>query len=220
MIHQYGTSECYGPATASYVSPKWSHKDSDERYKLIARQGVPLPVVDDLMIANPVTMAPTPRDGKTLGEVMLRGNTVMAGYLHGQGQTDEALKNGWFHTGDMAVWHEDGSFELRDRVKDMIISGGENISSVEIEEVLYRHKDVFEAAVVGTPDGDLDEAPCAFVHCVEGAEVTSDELTDFCREHLDNKKVPKLFVFQKLPKTATGKIRKYELRETARAMAP
>lgn len=218
VFHQYGTTECYGPATAVFSSSEWENMDPQSRYNLIARQGVPMPVIDDLAIANPNTLEPVPKDGKTLGEVLIRGNTIMAGYLHDEEATETALKDGWFHTGDMAVWHADGSFEIKDRVKDMIISGGENISSVEIEEVLYKHEDVYEAAVVGKPDANLMETPCAFVHCVEGASVSPEELADFCRTHLETYKVPKLFVFQELPKTATGKIRKYALRNTARSL--
>lgn len=218
VIHQYGTSECYGPATAVFSHPEWEKAEAQERYNFIARQGLPMPVVDDLMIADPDTLKPVPRDGRTLGEVMLRGNTIMAGYFHNEEETEAVLKDGWLHTGDMAVWHEDGSFEIKDRIKDMIISGGENISSVEIEEVLYKHEGVYEAAVVGKPDDDLDEAPCAFIHCVDGASVTPKQLADFCHAHLDSYKVPKFFVFQELPKTATGKVRKYALREAARSM--
>ncbi len=219
VIHQYGTTECYGPATAAFPSPEWEKADPQMRYNLVARQGVPMPVIDDLLIAKPNSTDPVPKDGKTLGEVLMRGNTIMAGYFHDEEATQAAFKDGWFHTGDMAVWHADGSFEIKDRVKDMIISGGENISSVEIEEVLYKHKDVYEAAVVGKPDDDLRETPCAFVHCFEGASLSPEELADFCRTHLETYKVPKLFVFQELPKTATGKIRKYALREAARSLS-
>jgi fatty-acyl-CoA synthase len=183
----------------------------------MARQGVRYPTLEALMVADPVTMAPVPQDGQTLGELMLRGNTLMKGYLANARATDEVFRGGWFHTGDLAVWHPDGYVEIKDRSKDIIISGGENISSLEIEEALYRHPAVMEAAVVARPDEKWGETPCAFVTLKPGAgRVTEAELVQWCRQHLAGFKVPRRVVFGPLPKTATGKIQKYVLREQAR----
>lgn len=218
VIHQYGTSESYGPATAAFRPSGWHRLGKEKQFEITARQGAPTPVVDDLIVADPTSMTLAPRDGKSLGEVMLRGNAVMAGYFNDKDASDEVLRNGWFHTGDIAVWHTDGSIEVKDRSKDMIISGGENVSSVEIEEVLYQHEEVFEAAVVAKPDKKLVEAPCAFINRIEGGKVTAEDLVAFCRQSLETSKVPKVFIFQELPKTATGKIQKYALREIAQTL--
>ncbi len=220
VTHQYGSSECYGPATVAFRSPEWEQLEPSKRIERMSRQGVPTPVVEELMVADTESMQPVPRDGETLGEIMLRGNAIMLGYFNNKEASDEAFRDGWFHTGDMAVWHRDGSIEIKDRSKDMIISGGENISSVEIEDVLYQHEDVSEVAVVAKPDKELVEAPCAFIDRVEGGTVTADDLAAFCRLSLESRKVPTMFVFQELPKTATGKVRKYALRELAQSLNP
>jgi fatty-acyl-CoA synthase len=171
------------------------------------------------MVADPVSLAPVPRDGATMGEVMLRGNTVMKGYLRNPAATEDAFRGGWFHTGDLAVWHPDGYVEIKDRSKDIIISGGENVSSLEVEEVLYRHPAVMEAAVVARPDPKWGETPCAFVTLkVPTAPATADDIIAWCREHLAHFKVPRAVVFGPLPKTSTGKIQKYLLREQAKVV--
>ncbi len=218
VTHQYGSSECHGPATVAWRQSEWEHLDEQERYKRIARQGVPTPIMDDLIVADPKTMKLIPRDGAATGEIMLRGNAVMSGYFDDEEASRKVFADGWYHTGDIAVWHSDGAIEIKDRSKDMIISGGENISSVEIEEVLYQHPEVFEAAVVAIPDKLLVEAPCAFVDRVAGSTINADELVHFCRSFLAESKIPRNFVFRKLPKTATGKVLKYTLREIAQSM--
>jgi fatty-acyl-CoA synthase len=172
-----------------------------------------------LMVADPATMVPVPADGATIGEVMIRGNTVMKGYLRNPRATEEAFRGGWYHSGDLGVSHPDGYVEIKDRAKDIIISGGENISSLEVEEVLYRHPKVLEAAVVARPDEKWGETPCAFVTLREGSgEVSPDEIIGWCREHLARFKVPRTIVFSALPKTSTGKIQKFVLREQAKAL--
>jgi fatty-acyl-CoA synthase len=221
VTHLYGLTECYGPATVCAWQAEWDKLSPARRAERMARQGVRYPTLEDLMVADPATLAPLPRDGRTLGEVMLRGNTVMKGYLKNPGATDEALRGGWFHTGDLAVWHPDGYIDIKDRSKDIIISGGENISSLEIEEWLYRHPDVMEAAVVARPDPKWGETPCAFVALKPDAgPVTADDLIHWCRQQLAGFKVPRHIVFGPLPKTSTGKIQKYVLRERARDAAP
>jgi len=172
-----------------------------------------------LQVADPVSAVPVPRDGATIGEVMLRGNTIMKGYLKNQKTTDAAFAEGWYHTGDLAVWHPDNYIEIKDRAKDIIISGGENISSLEVEECLYRHPQVMEAAVVARPDAKWGETPCAFVHLKPGAEdVKAADIIAWCREHLAGFKIPKTVIFCELPKTSTGKIQKYVLRQRARML--
>jgi fatty-acyl-CoA synthase len=189
------------------------------RAQRMARQGVPMPTLAALQVADPHTALPVPRDGTTIGEVMLRGNTIMKGYLDNAAATEAAFAAGWYRTGDLAVWHPDSYIEIKDRSKDIIISGGENISSLEIEECLYRHPQVMEAAVVARPDPKWGEAPCAFVTLKQGAEaVTVDDIIGWCREHLAHFKIPKTVVFGPLPKTATGKIQKFVLRDRAREM--
>ena len=216
VTHLYGLTESYGPATLCAWQADWDGLPVAERARLMARQGVAYPTLDGLMVADPSSLAPVPRDGQTLGEVMLRGNTLMKGYLKNPGATAEAFRGDWFHTGDLAVWHPDGYMEIKDRSKDVIISGGENISSLEVEEVLYRHPAVMEAAVVARPDATWGETPCAFVTPKPGAErVTAEEILGWCRENLAHFKVPRHVVFGPLPKTSTGKIQKYALREQA-----
>ena len=177
------------------------------------------PTLAGLQVADPATHVPVPRDGRTMGEVMLRGNTIMKGYLANEPATAEAFREGWYHTGDLAVWHPDGYIEVKDRSKDIIISGGENISSLEVEECLYRHPAVMEAAVVARPDEKWGETPCAFVTLRPGARaVSSEDIVAWCREHLAGYKVPRTIVFGELPKTSTGKIQKFVLRERARSL--
>ena len=216
VTHLYGLTESYGPATLCAWQDDWAGLDLEARARLMARQGVRYPTLEDLKVADPRTGEPVPRDGRALGEVMLRGNTIMKGYLANPKATGAAFRGGWYRTGDLAVWHPDGYIEVKDRSKDIIISGGENISSLEVEECLYRHPKVMEAAVVARPDGKWGESPCAFVTLKPGAgEATADDIIAFCREHLAHFKVPRTVVFGELPKTSTGKIQKFVLRERA-----
>ena len=216
VTHLYGLTESYGPATLCAWQDEWSGLDLPSRARLMARQGVRYPTLEDLQVADPGTHEPVPRDGRTLGEVMLRGNTLMKGYLANPRATAAAFREGWYHTGDLAVWHPDGYIEVKDRSKDIIISGGENISSLEVEECLYRHPQVMEAAVVARPDAKWGETPCAFVTLKPGAgEATASGIIAFCRENLAHFKVPRTVVFGELPKTSTGKIQKFVLRERA-----
>jgi fatty-acyl-CoA synthase len=216
VTHLYGLTESYGPATFCAWQDDWRALPLAERASQMARQGVTYPTLEAMMVADPETMQPVPRDGRTMGEIMLRGNTVMKGYLKNPGATGAGFRGGWFHTGDLAVWHPDGYVEIKDRSKDIIISGGENISSLEVEEQLYRHPAVMEAAVVARPDATWGETPCAFVTLKPGAVATAEELIGFLREHLAHFKVPRHVVFGALPKTSTGKIQKFVLREQAR----
>ena len=219
VTHLYGLTESYGPSTLCAWQEEWAQLDLNERSVLMARQGVRYVTLDGMQVADPDTHAPVPRDGATLGEVMLRGNTIMKGYLRNAAATDEAFREGWYHTGDLAVWHPDGYIEVKDRSKDIIISGGENISSLEVEECLYRHPMVMEAAVVARPDEKWGETPCAFVLLKPGAAaVSAEEIIGWCREHLARFKVPRTVVFGELPKTSTGKIQKFVLREKARGL--
>ncbi|MFQ5984387.1 MAG: acyl-CoA synthetase [Alphaproteobacteria bacterium] len=218
ITHVYGLTEVYGPAVVCAWHDEWSALPADERAALKARQGVTYPVLEGLMVADPKTLEPCPADGKTIGEVFMRGNIVMKGYLKNPKATEEAFEGSWFHTGDLAVTHRDGYIELRDRSKDIIISGGENISTIEVEGVLYKHPAVLEAAVVASPDETWGETPCAFVTLKEGLSATAGEIIAFCRQSLAHFKVPKTVVFGPLPKTSTGKIQKYVLRERARSL--
>ena len=219
VTHLYGLTESYGPATLCAWQDDWDGLDLATRSRLMARQGVRYPTLAGLQVADPATGEPVARDGKSLGEVMLRGNTIMKGYLKNPSATGEAFRSGWYHTGDLAVWHEDGYIEVKDRSKDIIISGGENISSLEVEECLYRHPQVMEAAVVARPDEKWGETPCAFVTLKPGAaDVGAEAIVAWCREHLAHFKVPRRVVFGELPKTSTGKIQKYVLRERARGL--
>jgi fatty-acyl-CoA synthase len=217
VTHLYGLTESYGPATLCAWQADWDALPAPERATRMARQGVAYPTLGGLKVADPASGRPVPRDGVTMGEVMLRGNTVMKGYLRNPDATGEAFRGGWFHTGDLAVWHPDGYIEVKDRSKDIIISGGENVSSLEVEEVLYRHPAVMEAAVVAKPDARWGETPVAFVALRPGAgPVTEAELVHWCREHLAHFKAPRTVVLGPLPKTSTGKIQKYVLREQAK----
>jgi fatty-acyl-CoA synthase len=219
VLHLYGTTESYGPATYCPPLDAWQELPAGERYALMARQGVPNPVIEQLAVVDPRTLAPVARDGTTIGEIALAGNTLMKGYLKNEAATDEAFAGGLYHSGDLAVWHEDGTLDIKDRSKDIIISGGENISSLEVEEILYRHPQVMEAAVVARPDAKWGETPCAFVTLKPGGEAaTAEDIIAFCRANMAHFKVPKSVVFGPLPKTSTGKILKYELRDKARAL--
>jgi fatty-acyl-CoA synthase len=216
VTHLYGATETYGPATSCVFQPEWSALADDERFARMARQGVAYPMVEAVTVADPKTMAPVPRDGTTVGEIMLRGNSVMKGYLKNQAATAKALVGNWFLSGDLAVWHPDGAIEIKDRSKDIIISGGENISSLEVEEVLMQHPAIMWAAVVARPDETWGETPCAFLELKSGASQPDDkDLIAFCRARLARFKVPKTFIYGALPKTSTGKIQKYMLREQA-----
>ncbi len=219
VTHVYGLTEVYGPVTICAPQEKWANEPAETRARLMARQGVASPVLDGLMIADPVTLAPVPWDGETLGEVMMQGNVVMKGYLHNRPATEAAFQGGWFHTGDLAVCHPDGYIEIRDRSKDIVISGGENISTIEVEGVLYRHPAVLEAAVVARPDAKWGETPCAFITLRPGKETTTEaELIQFCRDHMAHFKAPRTVVFRDLPKTSTGKTQKHILRAFAKAL--
>ena len=218
MVHLYGLTECYGPASVCAWQEDWDALPPEVQARMKARQGVRYPTLEALEVIDPATMQPVPRDGATIGEIMLRGNTVMKGYLADPEATAEAFRGGWYHTGDLAVMHENGYCEIKDRAKDIIISGGENISSIEVEGALYRHPAVLEAAVVARPDPQWGESPCAFVTLKEGAEVSEDDLIAHCRAILAHFKCPKTIVFGELPKTATGKIQKHVLRERARVL--
>ncbi|HXH83792.1 MAG TPA: acyl-CoA synthetase [Candidatus Tectomicrobia bacterium] len=220
VTHLYGLTETYGPATVCAWQPGRDALPLAERAMQMARQGVNYVTLEGMMVADPATLEPVPRDGVTMGEVLLRGNTVMKGYLKNRAATEAAFAGGWFHSGDLAVWHPDGYIEVKDRSKDIIISGGENISSLEVEEQLYRHPAVMEAAVVARPDPTWGETPCAYVDLKPGASATAEELIAFLREHLAHYKVPRHVVFGPLPKTSTGKIQKFLLRERARQPSP
>ena len=218
VTHLYGLTESYGPATYCAWQDEWDGLDLQPRAERMARQGVPYPTLPALSVRDPETMAPVPDDGETIGEIMLRGHTVMRGYLKNPAASAAAFRGGWYHTGDLGVMHGDGYIEVKDRSKDIIISGGENISSLEIEETLFRHPEVMEAAVVARPDDKWGETPCAFVTLKPGMEgrVSADEIIAFCRKHMAHFKCPKTVVFGPLPKTSTGKIQKYVLRERAK----
>ncbi|MDP6530314.1 MAG: acyl-CoA synthetase [Arenicellales bacterium] len=218
VTHLYGLTETYGPATVCIPQADWPELQLSERSARIARQGVHYGTLENASVKDPQTMADVPWDGETLGEVMIRGNTVMKGYLKNADATGQAFAGGWFHSGDLAVRHVDGYIEVKDRSKDIIISGGENISSLEVEEVLYRHPKVLEAAVVARPDQTWGESPCAFVTLHEGATAQAQEIIEFCRDNLAHYKAPRTVLFCELPKTSTGKIQKFVLREQARAL--
>ena len=218
VTHIYGMTELQGPSTYCAPQDDWAGLPITERAGLVARQGVRYPVVDGQMVADPKTMKPVPSDGTSIGEIMVRGNTVMLGYLKDPKATADAFHGGWMHTGDLAVEHSNGYVEIKDRAKDIIISGGENVSSVEVEIALYKHPAVQLAAVVARPDPKWGETPCAFVQLKPGAEASADEIIAFCRGHLAHFKAPKSVVFGPLPTTATGKVQKFELRERARSL--
>jgi len=219
LTHVYGLTEVYGPAAVCAKHPEWDRMPLARRAELNGRQGVTYPLQEDMIVADPQTLQPVPRDGQTMGEILFRGNITMKGYLNNPNATEEAFRGGWYRTGDLAVIYPDGYVKIKDRSKDIIISGGENISTLEVEDVLYSHPCVLEAAVVARPDGKWGETPCAFVTLKPGAgPVSAEDLIAWCREHLAHFKVPKTVVFGTLPKTSTGKIQKTVLREQARAL--
>ena len=216
VTHLYGLTETYGPAVVNDWHRDWSDLPPVDQAALKARQGVRYLPLEGLEVLDPDTMEPVPHDGETLGEVMFRGNVVMKGYFRNETATQAAFAGGWFHSGDIGVTHEDGYIELKDRSKDIIISGGENISSIEVEETLYRHPAVSVAAVVAMPHDKWGETPCAFIELAQGQEATADDLRAWCRERLASYKVPARFVFSDIPRTSTGKIQKFLLREQAK----
>jgi fatty-acyl-CoA synthase len=218
VTHMYGTTECYGPATICAWQPGWPGLAARERALKMARQGVACLALDRVVVADPRTLEPVERDGKTMGEIMIRGNTLMKGYLKNPKATRAALRGGYYHSGDLAVWHGDNYIEIKDRAKDVIISGGENISSLEVEETLYRHPAVMEAAVVARPDEKWGETPCAFVTLKPGAQATEAEIVAYCRSAMAHFKTPRTVVFGPLPKTSTGKIQKFLLRDRAKML--
>ena len=215
LTHVYGLTETYGPATVCAQHAEWDQLDIGERARLNARQGVRYHLQRDAQVLDPETMQPVPHDGETMGEIMFKGNIAMKGYLKNPQATDEAFRGGWFHSGDLAVQYPDGYIKIKDRSKDIIISGGENISSIEVEDVLYRHPAVLAAAVVAKPDAKWGETPCAFLEIKAGATVTEADIITHCKQHLAGYKVPRAIVFGELPKTSTGKIQKFELRQRA-----
>lgn len=215
VLHQYGSTECYGPVTVCWRRHDWASMAIDERHAMLAKQGSPTPGVSDFRVVDPDSGLPIAKDGVAVGEIQLRGNTVMRGYYNDDEATEAAMRGGWYSTGDIASWHADGFIEIKDRSVDLIISGGERISSVEIDEVLYQHPDVLEVAVVAKHDSDKVEVPFAFVELREGRDLDSESLRAFCVERLPAHKVPSAFVARALPRTATGKIKKLELRELA-----
>jgi fatty-acyl-CoA synthase len=219
VTHLYGLTEVYGPAVVNDWQPQWSLLPEVEQATLKARQGVRYHALEQLDVVDPDTMQPVARDGKTLGEVMFRGNVVMKGYLKNAAATEQAFRDGWFHSGDLAVIYPDGYIQLKDRSKDIIISGGENISSIEIEEALYKHDQILAAAVVAMPHEKWGETPCAFVELAEGCSVTQEELITWCKSQLAAYKVPRYFVFEAIAKTSTGKVQKTLLRQKAAELA-
>ncbi|MDE1931376.1 MAG: AMP-binding protein, partial [Alphaproteobacteria bacterium] len=218
VTHGYGLTESYGPATICFEQDDWAELPLAERTARMARQGMEVATLAGARVVDK-ELHDVPADGSVIGEIVLRANTVMKGYLKNPQATAEAFANGWFHTGDLAVRHPDGYIEVKDRAKDIIISGGENISSLEVEEALYKHPAVMEAAVVARPDEKWGETPCAFVALKPGAAATADDVVAFCRANLAHFKVPHTVVFGPLPKTSTGKIQKYLLREQAKSLA-
>ena len=218
LTHVYGLTETYGPASVCAKHGEWDGKSLEERAELNSRQGVAYLLQEGMTVLNPETMQPVPWDGQSMGEIMFRGNITMKGYLKNRQATEEAFQGGWFHSGDLAVMYPDGYAKIKDRSKDIIISGGENISSIELEDVLYRHPAVIGAAVVARPDEKWGETPCVFVELKDGATATEQEIIDFCRERVARYKCPKTVVFGPLPKTSTGKIQKFMLRQRAKEM--
>ena len=218
VMHVYGLTETYGHVTHCAWNDDWNNLLEEDRFERKSFQGVRYPHTEVVTVLNPDTFEPVPFDGKTMGEIMIRGNTVMKGYYKNEEATKLSLKNGWFHSGDLAVIHPNGYIQVKDRSKDIIISGGENISSVEIENIIIKHPTVSLAAVVARPDEKWGETPCAFIELAEGQDVTEEELKTFCRQHLAGFKMPKTFIFQTLPKTSTGKIQKFELRNIVKKL--
>jgi fatty-acyl-CoA synthase len=219
ITHVYGLTEVYGPATVCVKRDEWNSLDISERARLNSRQGLPYHLERLAQVLDPETMAPVAWDGESMGEIMFRGNIAMKGYLKNEKATAEAFRGGWFHSGDLAVQYPDGYLKIKDRSKDIIISGGENISSIEVEDVLYRHPAVLAAAVVAKPDARWGETPCAFIELKPGALVTAQEIVDFCKKYLAGFKVPRGVHFGELPKTSTGKIQKFELRSQVGSVA-
>lgn len=217
VTHVYGLTETYGPCTVCVPKDEWAELSVNDRAEMLARQGVRSPLQDEIMVADPETLIPVPKDGKSMGEIFMRGNLVMKGYLKNPKTTQASFAGGWFHSGDLAVWHEDGYTQIKDRSKDIIISGGENISSLEVESALFKHPKILEAAVVAAPDEKWGEVPCAFVTFKSGETLSKEELTAYCREELAAFKIPKKFVFGPIAKTSTGKVQKYQLRQVAEA---
>ena len=213
ITHLYGLSETYGPAVVNEWHQEWDALDDDLQASLKARQGVRYLPLESLDVLNPETMEPVPHDGKTIGEVMFRGNVVMKGYLKNKQASEESFKDGWFHSGDLGVIHDDGYIQLKDRSKDIIISGGENISSIEIEEVLYKHPSVEAVAVVAMPDDKWGETPCAFVQLNSESATSEAELNQWCKDNMASFKIPRKYIFEDIPKTSTGKVQKFILRE-------
>ena len=218
VTHVYGLTETYGPSVVCAWKDKWDGLPDADRAKLKSRQGVKNVALAGLMVADPVTLEPVPSDGETMGEIFMRGNNVMKGYLKNPSASEKAFNGGWFASGDLGVMHPDGYVELKDRSKDIIISGGENISSVEVEDVLYKHPAVMVAAVVARPDVKWGETPCAFIELKDGASVSEADLIAFCRQHMAHFKTPKRVVFGTIPKTSTGKVQKFTLRNQAREL--
>ncbi len=216
VMHVYGLTETYGHVTQCAWNDEWNEFDEEKQNEIKARQGVRYPNTEGVAIMDPETMKEVPRDGKTIGEIMIRGNVVMKGYFKDKDATEKAMKGGWFHSGDLAVMYPDGYVKIQDRSKDIIISGGENISSIEIENTLAKHPSVSIAAVVAKPDEKWGEVPCAFIEKVKDKDVNEKELINFCRETLAGFKIPKKIEFCELPKTSTGKIQKFELRKKAK----
>jgi 3-(methylthio)propionyl---CoA ligase len=218
LTHVYGLTEVYGPASVCAEQPGWDDLPAAERAQFKRRQGVPYPLEEAVSVLDPLTMREVPRDGETIGEVMVRGNIVMKGYLKNETATEEAFAGGWFHTGDLGVLDEHGYVIIKDRSKDIIISGGENISSVEVEDILYKHPSVLFAAVVAKPDPKWGEVPCAFIELKDGASATEAEIIAYCRSHMSGFKTPKVVVFGPIPKTSTGKIQKFLLRSEVQSV--
>ncbi len=219
ITHTYGLTETYGPSVVCAWHHEWDGLGLRQRAQLKSRQGIRYPMLEGLMVADPITLEPVPQDGRTIGEIFMRGNVVMKGYLKNPSATEEAFAGGWFHSGDLAVWHENGYIEIKDRSKDIIISGGENISTIEIEDVLYRHPAVMEVAVVAQPHEKWGETPCAFITLKPGEkEISEEEIITFCRSQLAGFKIPRKVVFGVLPKTSTGKMQKFILRDRARQL--
>jgi fatty-acyl-CoA synthase len=217
ITHVYGLTEVYGPASVAVKRESWAHKSLSEQTRLNGRQGVRYMLQEGMTVLDPDTLAPTPADGQAMGEIMFRGNIVMKGYLKNPGATDKAFEGGWFHTGDLAVMEADRYVKIKDRSKDVIISGGENISSIEVEDALYRHPAVLSCAVVARPDAKWGETPVAYVETKLGTSVSAEELVAHCKALLAGYKVPREIRFEPIPKTSTGKIQKFQLRERAKS---
>lgn len=213
VMHVYGLTETYGHVVHCAWNENWNDVSEEKRSELKSFQGVRYPHTEVVAVLNPESLEPVPFDGESIGEIMIKGNTVMKGYYKNEEATQKVMRDGWFHSGDLAVVHPNGYIQVKDRSKDIIISGGENISSVEIENIITKHPAVSLAAVVAKPDEKWGETPCAFIELVEGQTVSEEDLSKFCRAHLAGFKMPKTFIFQTLPKTSTGKIQKFELRE-------